>query len=74
MSNHVRHRRREFGLTQAQLAEAIAVSRQTVVAIEGGDYSPSVYLALRIGAVLDASVEELFSVRQQIPERTDNEQ
>jgi len=36
------------------------VSRQTIVSIEKGDYSPSVHLALRIGKVLHANVEELF--------------
>ena len=47
-------------LTQAELAKAVDVSRQTVISIEGGDYAPSVYLALRIAAVLDTTVEDLF--------------
>ncbi len=58
----VRARRRAFGFTQAHLAEAVGVSRQTIIAIEGGDYSPSVHLALRIAAVLETSVEDLFEV------------
>jgi putative transcriptional regulator len=58
--NRVRSARQGLGLTQAQLAEAVGVSRQTVVAIEAGDYAPSVYLALGLAAVLGASVEELF--------------
>jgi putative transcriptional regulator len=49
------------GLTQAQLAQAAEVSRQTVVAIEAGDYAPSVYLALRLAVVLGESVEALFA-------------
>jgi putative transcriptional regulator len=49
------------GLTQAQLAEAAGVSRQTVVAIEAGDYAPSVYLALRLADVLATTVEALFA-------------
>ncbi len=56
----VRTLRRARGLTQAQLAQAVGVSRQTIVSLERGDYAPSVYLALRIGAELGASVEELF--------------
>ena len=36
------------------------MSRQTIIAIEQGDYSPSVYLALRIARVLETTVEELF--------------
>lgn len=59
--SRLRMRRRDLGLTQARLAEAVGVSRQTIIAIEGGDYSPSVHLALRIGSVLESSVEELFS-------------
>ena len=59
--NRVRSRRVLRELTQAQLAEAIGVSRQTVVAIEAGDYAPSVYLALRLAEVLDDTVEGLFA-------------
>ena len=47
-------------LTQAELAEVIGVTRQTIVAVEAGDYAPSVYLALAIGDRLDMTVEELF--------------
>lgn len=47
-------------LTQADLAKAIEVSRQTVISIEGGDYAPSVYLALKLAAVLETTVEDLF--------------
>lgn len=56
----MRIQRRAQGLTQAELAKAVGVSRQTIVSLERGDYAPSVYLALRIGAELGASVEELF--------------
>lgn len=59
-ANQVRRYRRIAEFTQAELAEAIEVSRQTIVSIEKGDYSPSVHLALRIAAVLNASVEDLF--------------
>lgn len=57
----VRVRRRTHRLTQAELARDVGVSRQTVIAIEQGDYAPSVYLALRIAKVLDATVEDLFA-------------
>lgn len=52
--------RKERGLTQAQLAHAVSVSRQTIIAIERGDYAPSVYLALRTARALETSVETLF--------------
>lgn len=54
--------RKAAGLTQAQLAAEVGVSRQTIIAIERGDYSPSVYLALRAARALDTTVEALFSL------------
>jgi putative transcriptional regulator len=59
-SNAVRRARRLADLTQAQLADAVGVTRQTIVAVEAGDYAPSVYLALAIAARLGATVEDLF--------------
>ncbi len=59
--NAVRTARLAAELTQAELAEAGGVSRQTVVALEAGDYAPSVYLALAVATRLGATVEELFS-------------
>jgi putative transcriptional regulator len=59
--NRVRIARLLRDLTQAQLAEAVGVTRQTVVAIEAGDYAPSVYLALEVARVLGESVEALFA-------------
>jgi putative transcriptional regulator len=56
----VRARRREVGLTQQELASRVGVSRQTIISMETGDYAPSVYLALRIGRELDATVEDLW--------------
>lgn len=63
--NQVRRRRRMMEFTQAELARHVEVSRQTVVSIEGGDYAPSVYLALRIAEVLETTVEELFATKQE---------
>lgn len=58
--NAVRATRSALGLTQAELAEAAGVSRQTIVAVEAGDYAPSVYLALAIARRLGETVEALF--------------
>jgi putative transcriptional regulator len=58
--NAVRRARLLAELTQAQLAEAVGVTRQTVVAIEAGDYAPSVYLALAICDRLGVTVEAVF--------------
>ena len=54
--------RAALGLTQQDLAEAVGVTRQTIVAIERGDYNPSVTLALRIARVFSVPVEEVFTL------------
>ena len=59
--NTVRAARRRLDLTQAELAEQVGVSRQTIVAIENGGYAPSVYLALALAEALGATVEALFA-------------
>lgn len=57
-------RRKAVHLTQAQLALAVGVSRQTIIAIERGDYAPSVYLALRVARQLATTVEDLFPLEE----------
>ncbi len=54
-------------LSQAELAARVGVSRQTIVAIEKGNYNPSVELALRLARVLGTTVEELFVIRERQP-------
>lgn len=54
-------RRRALGLTQAQLAERVGLSRQALVAIERGQSRPGVDVALRLARILGASVETLFA-------------
>lgn len=51
-------------MTQQSLAEAIGVSRQTVVAIEKGKYSPSLELAFRLSEIFQVSIEEIFYVER----------
>lgn len=48
-------------MTQQALAEKVGVTRQTIVSIEKGKYSPSLELAFRIARVFDARLEEVFS-------------
>ena len=50
------------GLTQAQLAETIGVSRKTVNTVENGVYVPSTVIALKLAAALGEPVEALFSL------------
>ncbi len=61
MDNDVRERRAEQGLSQATLAQAMGVSRQTINAIETGRYLPSLPLAIALARHFGTSVEEMFS-------------
>lgn len=61
VDNIIRALRSEQGLTQAQLAELLEVSRQTVNSLEKGRYDPSLPLAFRIARVLGKQIEEIFS-------------
>ena len=61
MWNRVRSLRRERRWTQAELGEALGVSRQTIIAIENGNYDPSLRLAFAIDEVFGLRVDEVFS-------------
>jgi putative transcriptional regulator len=58
--NQLRLLRAERGWSQSGLAERLAVSRQTVIAIETGRYDPSLPLAFRIARLFDRSIERVF--------------
>ncbi|AGG87482.1 helix-turn-helix transcriptional regulator [Rhodanobacter denitrificans] len=60
MDNHVRELRSEHGWSQADLAEQLDVSRQTVNAIETGKYDPSLPLAFRIAKLFGRPIESIF--------------
>lgn len=60
MDNRLPVLRAERGWTQAELAERLDVSRQTVVSIERGKYDPSLPLAFRIARVFDLAIEKIF--------------
>lgn len=62
MKNRLRVERAELRISQAELAEKVGVSRQTINAIERGDYSPSVVLALKIASFFDKTVENIFQL------------
>lgn len=60
MRNRIKELRTEYGMTQEQLAEAIGVSRQSVIAIENLKYNPSLELAYKISKTFQKSIEEVF--------------
>lgn len=61
----IRDLREEAGLTQAELADRVDVTRQTVLYVEKGEYNPSLELAWRIAREFDAGIEDVF----ELPER-----
>lgn len=63
ISNNIRKLRFNHDeMTQQQLAEKAGVTRQTIVALEQGKYSPSLELAFRIALVFNSSLEEVFFI------------
>lgn len=60
LRNRLRAARAEKGLSQAQLAELVGVSRQTISSIETGQFNPTAKLALILCVALDKKFEELF--------------
>jgi putative transcriptional regulator len=67
ITNSIRVLRFHAGeMTQAQLAEKVGVTRQTIVAIEQGRYSPSLEVAFRIAAVFGAPITDVFQWQGEI--------
>ncbi|TDD78145.1 helix-turn-helix transcriptional regulator [Flavobacterium caseinilyticum] len=62
MKNSVKIQRAIANITQAELADKIGVSRQTINAIEAGKYAPSTVLALKISKLFDKSVNDIFEL------------
>lgn len=60
--NSVSVMRKNFGLSQEELSQRVGVSRQTIISLEKGNYTPSVFLSLKIAECFGASVDDLFSL------------
>ncbi|MDV6169205.1 helix-turn-helix transcriptional regulator [Flavobacterium sp. DG1-102-2] len=65
MKNRLKIERAIANLTQADLAEKIAVSRQTINAIEAGKFVPSTVLALKLSKLFDKPVNEIFELEDE---------
>ncbi len=63
--NYINALRVKSGLTQEELAKTVGVSRQTIIAIEKGNYTPSVLLALKIAKFFKKSLEEIFYLKHE---------
>lgn len=60
--SRLRDHREQAGLTQAELAQQVGVTRKTINTVERGHYVPSTVLSLRLARVLGTTVEELFAL------------
>ena len=62
IKNNVYAFRTKHGMTQEELAEKISITRQTIISIEKGNYTPSVLLALKFAKIFNFHVEDLFTI------------
>ncbi|MCI9649338.1 helix-turn-helix transcriptional regulator [Oscillibacter sp.] len=62
MKNQIKVLRKAKGYRQEDLAAAVGVSRQTIIAIENDKYNPTLELAMRLARYLGTTVEELFQL------------
>ena len=60
MKNRLEELRKERGIRQEELAEAMKVSRQTISSLENGRYNPSVILAIKLARYFEMKVEDIF--------------
>lgn len=63
IANRVQQLRKQRGSTQEELAEQVSVTRQTIIAIEKGNYTPSVLLALKIARYFKEPVDTIFILK-----------
>ena len=64
LANRIKDKRAELGLTQAELAERVGVTRKTVNTVENGVFTPSALLALKLAGALGVPVETLFWIER----------
>lgn len=60
--NHLRRFRQQKGLSQEELSKIVKVTRQTIISIENGRYTPSLELALRFAITFNCKVEDIFGI------------
>lgn len=65
MRNRIQELRKRGKITQGELAEAVGVSRQTIISVENGRYTASLILAYRIAHYFSLSIEEVFDFSEE---------
>ncbi|HIT40787.1 MAG TPA: helix-turn-helix transcriptional regulator [Candidatus Caccovicinus merdipullorum] len=69
MKNRLEEIRKQKGIKQEELAEAMKVSRQTISSLENGRYNPSVILAIKLARYFEMKVEDIFIYEEEQDER-----
>ena len=69
LSNALRDERARLGVTQGELAERVGVSRKTINTVENGVFVPSTVLALKLARAVGRPVEQLFWLKNAVPQR-----
>lgn len=68
ITNTIRATRESAGMTQAEVARRIGVTRQTLIAIEQGKYSPSLELAFQVSRLFGVAIDDLFQYPTDAPD------
>ena len=63
MKNHIKELRKERRISQEELAVAVSVTRQTIIAIENNKYDPTLELAMKISEFFEVTVNEIFKLK-----------
>lgn len=66
MQNHIQSLRAERRVTQQELADAVGVTRQTIISLENGRYNASLVLAHRLARYFGTAIEELFVFEEEL--------
>ena len=68
MKNRLEELRKQHAIRQEDLAQALGVSRQTVISLEKGKYNPSLALAFKLARYFNLSIEDIFDDRDDCPD------
>lgn len=66
MDNRIAQLRKERGLSQAELAQAVEVTRQTIISLEGGRYNASLALAHKLARYFETTIEDIFIFEEDV--------
>jgi len=65
ITTRIKELRARYNLTQDELADMVGVTRQTMLYLEKGKYNPSLVLAYKVAKALHASIEEVFTIKDE---------